>query len=89
MNLEYTVQVWRELDQFIAHAMPLDVASAGETPEAARQAVDEAVKLFLRTASEHGTLDEVLEDAGYHRAGEEWRAPVWNGVEQRSILAEV
>ena len=59
MQVDYTVQVWREDGQFIAHAMPLDVASAGDSPEGARLAVDEAVKLFLRTAAEHGTLDEV------------------------------
>jgi len=67
MRIDYTVQIWREGGQYIAHAMPLDVASAGETPEGARQAVDEAVRLFLATAAEHGSLEEVLEDAGYCR----------------------
>ena len=87
MQVDYTVQVWREDGQFIAHAMPLDVASAGDSPEGARQAVDEAVKLFLRNAAEHGTLNEVLEDAGYRRVCREWRCPAWLGVEQRSCLA--
>ncbi len=66
MKLDYTVQVWKEDQQFIAHAMPLDIASSGATPEEARRAVDEAVRLFLATTAEHGTLDVVLEDAGYH-----------------------
>ena len=52
MEIEYHVQIWKEGDQFIAHAMPLDVASSGSSPEAARQALDEAVRLFLRTAAE-------------------------------------
>jgi predicted RNase H-like HicB family nuclease len=60
MRIDYPVQVWREDGQYIAHAMPLDVASSGETPEAARKAVDEAVHLFLATAAEHGTLKQVL-----------------------------
>ena len=68
--------------------MPLDVASSGETPEGAREAMDEAVRLFLSTAAEHGTLEEVLEDAGYYRDDGSWRAPDWMGVEQRSCLAE-
>lgn len=89
VKLDYTVQVWREGNQFIAHAMPLDVASSGPTPETARQAVDEAVRLFLATAAEHGTLEEVLEDAGYHREAAGWSAPVWQGIEQRSVLAGV
>lgn len=87
MQVDYTVQVWKEDGQFIAHAMPLDVASAGDSPEGARQAVDEAVRLFLLTAAEHGTLNEVLEDAGYRRVRREWRGPAWLGVEQRSCLA--
>lgn len=62
MEIEYHVQIWKEGDQFIAHAMPLDVASSGSSPEEARRALDEVVRLFLRTAADHGTLDEVLED---------------------------
>jgi hypothetical protein len=89
MKLEYTVQTWREGSQFIAHAMPIDVASSGDSLESARRAVDEAVKAFLAAASEHGTLHEVLEDAGYRRSHREWHAPEWSGVEQRSVLAEV
>lgn len=86
MQVDYTVQVWQEDGQFIAHAMPLDVATSGSSPEAARLAVDEAVKLFLVTAAEHGTLKQVLEDAGYRRVRREWRGPAWLGVEQRSCV---
>jgi predicted RNase H-like HicB family nuclease len=75
VKLDYTVQVWKEGRQYIAHAMPLDVASAGATPEAARRAVDEAVRLFVVTAAERGTLERVLEDAGYHRVRHQWRRP--------------
>ncbi|MBI4657289.1 MAG: hypothetical protein HY735_00320 [Verrucomicrobia bacterium] len=89
MKVDYTVQVWKEGGQFIAHAMPLDVASSGSTPEAARKAVDEAVRLFLSTAAQHGTLKEVLEDSGYRRVSREWRSPAWLCIEQRSCLAPV
>jgi predicted RNase H-like HicB family nuclease len=84
MQIDYTIQMWREGSQFVAHAMPLDVASAGSSPEAARAAVHEAVRLFLETAREQGTLGEVLEDAGYERHGSEWRSPAWVGVERHS-----
>ena len=87
MRIDYTVQIWREGKQYVAHAMPLDVTSSGKTPEAARQAVDEAVRLFLATAAEHGSLEEVLEDAGYRREGNSWHCPEWLGIEQRSCLA--
>lgn len=61
MQIEYTVQIWKEGEQFVAHAMPLDVMSAGQTPDEARKAMDEAVHLFLLTAEEMGTISEVLE----------------------------
>lgn len=60
MNIEYTVQIWKEGKQFIAHAMPLDVMSSGQTTDEAGKALDEAVHLFLATAAEMGTLEEVL-----------------------------
>jgi len=63
--IEYTVQIWKEGEQFVAHAMPLDVMSSGRTPEEARKALDEAVHLFLVTAADISTLEEVLEEAGY------------------------
>jgi predicted RNase H-like HicB family nuclease len=64
MDIEYTVQIWKEDDQFIAHAMPLDVMSSGNTADEARAAVNEAVQLFLLTAKEAGTLEEILQEAG-------------------------
>jgi predicted RNase H-like HicB family nuclease len=84
MEIDYTVQIWREGSQFIAHAMPLDMASSGATPQAARTALDEAVKLFIKTAEQHGTLAEVLEDAGYENDGILWRCPDWISIEKHS-----
>lgn len=60
VKLSYTVQLWQEGDQYVAHAMPLDVVSSGATPAKARRALKEAVTLFLDTAKESGTLERVL-----------------------------
>jgi predicted RNase H-like HicB family nuclease len=65
MNVEYTVQTWKEGKQYVAQATPLDVVSAGSTPEKARKALREAVHLFLETAEETGSLEEVLIECGY------------------------
>ena len=62
MNLDVTICLTREGDQYVAWAMPLGVASSGPTPEAARGAVCEAVRAFLLTAADMGTLEEVLEE---------------------------
>ena len=88
MRIDYQAQIWRENDQCIAHAQPLDVASSGETPEAARAALEEAVQLFLATATDHGTLETVLEEAGYALRDGKWRAPDWVSSEPASALVE-
>lgn len=64
MSIDYTVQIWKEGNQFVAHAMPLDVMSEGDSPDAARRAVEEAVHLFLATAAEMGALEDVLQESG-------------------------
>lgn len=75
IKIEHTVQVWKEGETYVARAVPLDVMSCGDTPEEARKNLAEAVELFLKTASAHGTLIEILEEGGYVLEGNEWRAP--------------
>ena len=67
-NIEYNAQIWKEGNQYIAHAMPLDVMSAGLSPEEARKALDEAVHPFWVTAADMGTLEEILQESGYELA---------------------
>ncbi|HEV2176887.1 MAG TPA: hypothetical protein VGW33_06765 [Terriglobia bacterium] len=84
MNIEYTVHIWKERDQFVAHALPLDVMSSGGTAEEARAALDEAVHLFLATAAGQGSLEEILREAGYQPQGGGWISPPWVAVERHS-----
>lgn len=85
MNVETTVQVWEEDGQFVAHAMPLDVMSCGPTVEAARRAVDEAVRAFLATAKAMGTLAEILEECGYRQQDRGWVGPTFVAFERHAI----
>jgi len=86
VNIDYTVNIWREGVQYVAHAMPLAVASSGTDPEAARRAVDEAVRAFVASCAKAGTLDAVLEEAGYERNSEgTWQSPSWVSVERREV----
>lgn len=89
MNIEYTVQIWKEGNQFVAHAMPLDVMSSGATPEQAGAALDEAVHLFLTTAADRNTLREVLQEAGYEFAEGQWISPSWVAIEKHSMAVGV
>lgn len=84
-DIEYTGHIWKEGNQFVAHAMPLDVMTSGETPEEARKALNEAVHLFLITAADMGTLEEVLEEAGYEFKDGSWVSPAWVATEKHSI----
>jgi predicted RNase H-like HicB family nuclease len=84
-DIEYTVQIWKEGNQFVAHAMPLDVMSSGNTPEEARKALDEAVHLFLATAVDMHTLEETLEEAGYELRQGNWVCPSWVAIERHSV----
>jgi predicted RNase H-like HicB family nuclease len=74
MTVETTTRIWREGKQYIAHALPLDVASSGDSPDEARIALQEAIELFLATAKDHGTLVTVLKKCGYSFNGERWKA---------------
>lgn len=65
MWIACTVQIWKEGSQFVAHAMPIDVVSSGNTPDQAGAAWDEAVRLFLTTAQEMGSLHEVPGECCY------------------------
>ena len=85
MNIEFTVQIWKEGNQYIAHATPLDMLSSGATPENARNALKEAVHLFLDTAMEMGTLEEILNECGYESSGNNWVSPPWIAIEKQSM----
>lgn len=84
-SIETTIHIWREGDQFIAQAMPINVLSAGATPDAARSAVAEAVHLFAVTAQAEGALEHVLEEAGYRFQNGCWLAPEWVAIERHAV----
>lgn len=60
---------------YVAHVPELDLSSCGETQEKARVNIQDAVRGFLEAAEDKGTLDEILEEAGYEHCGAEWKAP--------------
>ncbi|HEV7518384.1 MAG TPA: hypothetical protein VGR07_18975, partial [Thermoanaerobaculia bacterium] len=58
-------------------------------PQEAREALDEAVRVFLLTAADLGTLDQVLEESGYERQGERWVCPAFVTVERHELALAV
>lgn len=67
MEINFTSQVWREGDLYVAYAPELDVSSAGETPGRAKEHLREAVEGFLEEAERMGTLRGILEESGFRQ----------------------
>ncbi len=80
-NVSFTVHLFREGDMYVAHVPELDVSSCGETTEKARTNIQDAVRGFLEVAEDKGTLDEIMEEAGYERNGSEWKPPEFVGLD--------
>jgi len=74
-DIRYSVHIFKEGDMYVAHVPELDVSSCGATDDEARKNIREAVQAFLEASARMGTLDEILDEAGYAREGERWRAP--------------
>lgn len=74
-EIAYTVHVFKEGKTYVAYAPELDISSCGSTDEEARKNIRDAVRGFLETSADTGTLPEILEEAGYVREGEKWREP--------------
>ena len=71
-------EVYREDDVYVGLCSDLDVSSFGETVDEARQSLQEALRAFVDECEAMGTLDEVLEEAGFVREGGTWltRQPI-------------
>jgi predicted RNase H-like HicB family nuclease len=74
-NISFTVHIFKEGLAYVAHVPELDLSSCGSTEEEARKNIRDAVDAFLETSRDMGTLPEILEEAGYEREGNAWRAP--------------
>ncbi len=71
-------EVYREGALFVGVCPELDVSSFGGTPQEAEQSLREAVAAFLDECETLGTLEEVMEEAGFSKQDRGWtpREPV-------------
>ena len=74
-DIAYTVHTFREGGTYVAYVPELDLSSCGATNEDARKNIRDAVQGFLETSADMGTLDTILEEAGYERGKDGWEAP--------------
>jgi len=58
-------QIWKEGRMYTSHCPELDVASCGKTVNEARKNLREAIEIFIEETYKIGTLEDLLEEAGY------------------------
>ena len=63
-DISFTVHTFKEGKMYVAYVPELDLSSCGATDEEARRNIRDAVRGFLETSTEMGTLAEILEEAG-------------------------
>ena len=86
MYLPLKIEIFKEGDVYVAVSPQLNVSSFGETVEEARASLREAVAAFIEECQAMGTLDEVLEEAGFSRKNED-REPRRPVLEDRISLS--
>ena len=82
MEIQFTTHIFKEGRSFVAYTPELDVSSCGGTKERAVKNLKQAVELFLEEAGKMGTLNQILEEAGYLKRRNRLEAPKLVGTRQ-------
>lgn len=87
INATIPLITFREGDKVIAYSPALDLCSYGSNEEHAKKRFNEAVTIFLKECMKMGTLEEVLEECGWHRLEDktDWIAPVVSSLSQEKV----
>ena len=77
-QIVFRAEFFRERDLYVGLAPELNVSSFGETLDEAKESLKEAVEGFLEECETMGTLEEVIQEAGFEKKGSQWlpRQPV-------------
>jgi predicted RNase H-like HicB family nuclease len=71
-RISLEIKVFKEGDVYVALCPELNVSSYGDDIASAKESLREALEAFLEECEEMGTLQEVLEDAGFVKEKESW-----------------
>jgi len=64
-KISLEIKVFKEGEVYVALCPELNVSSFGDDIESAKESLREALEAFLEECEAMGTLQEVLEDAGF------------------------
>ena len=85
MEIQFTTRIFKEGRTYVAHALELDVSSCAGNKEKAIKNLKQAVRLFLEEAEKLGTLDQILEEAGYSKDKRKLAPPKFISVQRMSL----
>jgi predicted RNase H-like HicB family nuclease len=68
-SLDIKIEIFKEEDLYLAVCPPLNISSYGETEDEAKCSLVEAIEAFIEECDRMGTLNEVLEEAGFIKTG--------------------
>jgi len=68
MKLKLTEELWKEGNMYASYCPELDIAACGETIEQAKNNLKEVILINLEEAQKLGTLDSLLQEAGFDKA---------------------
>ncbi|MFH0923170.1 MAG: type II toxin-antitoxin system HicB family antitoxin [Candidatus Falkowbacteria bacterium] len=88
-KINFTSQIWKEGNMFVAYNPELSVSSCGKTIEEAKKNLKEAVELFIESTEKMGTLKEILQESGFIKKKVDhekiWKAPELLSLERMSL----
>jgi predicted RNase H-like HicB family nuclease len=78
MKIELHIDYFEEDGVIVALSPELQVSSFGNTLVEAEKSIKEALELFFEGCESLGTLNEILEESGFKKIGDEWvlRKPI-------------
>ncbi|MFQ5741260.1 MAG: type II toxin-antitoxin system HicB family antitoxin [Acidobacteriota bacterium] len=84
-KLSFTTHLFREGKLYVAYVPELDLSTCGESPEEARDNIRDAVEGSLETSEELGTLEEILEEAGFQLKKDTWQPPEFVSLDRLTV----
>ena len=85
MEIQFTTRIFKEGRSFVAHALELDVSSCGGSKDKALRNLKEAVRLFFEEAEKMGTLEQILQEAGYSKTRQKISMPKFSSVQRVTL----
>jgi predicted RNase H-like HicB family nuclease len=65
MKIKVTEEVWKEGNMYVSYCPELDMAACGKSIEESKKNLKEVISINFVECQKMGTLDELLQDAGF------------------------